>query len=96
MPSSTTPKVRFWYTYILLNKKDNKFYIGFTPDLKKRFEAHNNRLVKATKPRRPLILIYYEACLNKYDAMRRENYLKSSDGHFYIKRRLREYLAKPK
>ena len=56
MPSSTTLKVRFWYTYVLLSK--------------------------------------YEACLNKQDAMRRENYLKSSDGHFYIKRRLREYLTK--
>ena len=31
----------------------------------------------STKDRRPLELIYYEACLNEKDAFRREKYLKT-------------------
>ena len=48
--------------------KDNKFYVGFTKDLKKRFDEHNKGIVSSTVFRRPLKLIYYEACLNETDA----------------------------
>lgn len=53
------------------------FYVGFTKDLKLRFEKHNNGLVESTKDRRPLKLIYYEACIDKDDATKREKYLKT-------------------
>jgi putative endonuclease len=62
-----------YYTYVLHGLSDNKFYIGFTQDLKQRFEKHEKGLVASTKYRRPLKLIYYEACLNRADATRREN-----------------------
>jgi putative endonuclease len=52
-----------------------KFYTGFTKDLKLRFERHNKGLVDSTKDRRPLRLIYYEACLSREDATKREKYL---------------------
>ena len=91
MPSSITPKLRFYYTYVLESLKDKENYVGFATDLKKRIEAHKNGLVSSTKFRRPIRLIYFEACLNKEDALRRERFLKSSDGRFYIKKRLREY-----
>lgn len=54
-----------FYTYVLRSKKDNKLYIGFTPDLKSRVEKHNKGLVVSTKKRRPLELVYYEACLKE-------------------------------
>jgi putative endonuclease len=66
-----------YYTYVMQSSKDSKFYVGFTKDLKLRFEQHNNGKVEATKNRRPLKLIYYEACLNKDDATRREKYFKT-------------------
>ena len=47
--------------------KDNNFYVGFSKDLKLRFEQHGKGLVETTRNRRPLILIYYEACINKDD-----------------------------
>ncbi|MBU2635408.1 GIY-YIG nuclease family protein, partial [Patescibacteria group bacterium] len=31
-----------YYVYILLSKKDNDFYIGFTEDLKQRIKRHKN------------------------------------------------------
>jgi putative endonuclease len=82
-----------YYVYILQSMVDKDFYIGYTPNLKARVEKHNNGLVSATRKRKPLKLIYYEACLNKSDAVKREKYLKTSWGKRYIKNRLRNYLT---
>ena len=38
-------------------------------------------------------LIYYEACLNQQDAIKREGYLKTSWGKRYIKNRVKQYLT---
>ena len=67
--------------------------MGYTPDLRIRIKKHNKGLVPATKNRRPLRLVYYEACLNKDDAIKREKYLKTSWGKRYIKNRLKNYLT---
>jgi len=72
---------------------DKKFYIGFTKDLKLRFEQHNQGLVDSTKNRRPLHLIYYEACLSQDDATRREKYLKTHLGRQFLHKRLKSYLT---
>ena len=82
-----------YYTYVLYSKKDGNFYTGFTQDLKQRFEHHNKGYVESTKGRRPLKLVYYEACLNKDDATHREKYLKTYNGKAYIRRRLKSYLT---
>ncbi len=83
----------FYYTYVLLSEKDNKFYTGYTTDLKRRFEEHSNGKVSSTKNRRPLKLIYYEACLNQTDATHREKYLKTFHGKMFIRNRLKSYLT---
>ena len=82
-----------YYTYVLHSKKDKQFYVGFTEDLKLRFEQHNKGQVESTMKRRPLELIYYEACLDKQDAIRREKYLKSYHGKMFIKNKLKSYLT---
>ena len=83
----------FYYVYILLSQKDNKFYTGYTENLKLRFEAHQKGKVESTKDRRPFTLIYYEACLNQQDATHREKYLKSYHGKMFLKNRLKSYLT---
>jgi len=80
-------------TYVLQSKVDGKFYTGFTKNLKLRFEQHNERLVEPTKSRVPLKLIYYEACLDRSDATKREKYLKTYHGKMFIKKRLKSYLT---
>ena len=82
-----------YYTYVLESKTDNKFYTGYTKDLKLRFEQHQNGLVKSTAGRRPWKLIYYEACLNKQDAAHRERYLKTFHGKMFLRNRLKSYLT---
>ena len=80
-----------YYTYVLQSKKDMQFYTGYTQDLKKRLEEHSDGRVESTKWRRPIELIYYEACLNKDDAIQREKYLKSGIGKRYLKNRLKHW-----
>ena len=81
------------YTYILLSQKDGRFYTGSTGNLRERIKEHNNGEVSSTKYRRPLRLICYEACLNKYDALRREKYLKTGMGKRYLQNRLKQSLV---
>ena len=78
------------YVYILFSKVDNQLYTGFTDNLRSRFKAHINGYVRATKNRRPLILIYYEAYFKELDARRREKYLKGGNGKNELKIQLKE------
>lgn len=81
------------YVYVLKSSIDGKNYVGYTKNLKLRFELHQNGRVASTKDRRPLKLIYYEACINQQDATHREKYLKTIYGKRYIKSRLKSYLT---
>jgi putative endonuclease len=65
-----------FYTYVLQSESDKKYYMGYTKELKRRINEHNNGLVTSTTNRRPLKLIYYEACLNETDAVKRKKYFK--------------------
>lgn len=83
----------FYYTYVLKSLEDSKFYTGYTKNLKLRFKQHEKGLVESTKNRRPLILIYFEACLNQTDALHREKYLKTYYGKLFLHNRLKSYLT---
>jgi putative endonuclease len=82
-----------FYTYVLISKKDMQFYVGFTKNLKLRFEQHKKGFVEATRQRRPVELIYYEACLEQEDAVHREKYLKTYLGKMFLRNRLKSYLT---
>jgi putative endonuclease len=77
-----------FYTYVLKSTLDDKCYIGFTENLKRRFEEHNTGQVQSTAKRRPLKLIYYEACLSKDKAIKREKYFKTGFGRRFLKNRI--------
>lgn len=80
--------MKFFYTYVLRSIKDQKLYYGFTENLNLRIEQHNNGKVTSTKHRIPLELIYFEACLSKDDALRREKYFKTYYGNMFIRKRI--------
>ena len=83
----------WYYVYVLQSLKDNNFYTGYTKNLKLRFEQHSLGKIESTKNRRPLRLIYAEACLNQQGATHREKYLKTYHGKMFIKNRLKSYLT---
>ena len=82
----------FCYVYILQSKEYKEYYIGCTKNLQKRLQEHNQGKTQSTKRYVPWRLIYYEACLDKKDAERREKYFKTSQGRRFFKRRIKEYL----
>lgn len=82
-----------FYVYILKSKKNNKLYIGFTRNLRRRLIEHNKELNVSTKGRGPLELIYYEAYKSKKDALKREQILKKfKTSYRKIKRRIENSL----
>jgi len=85
-----------FYVYILFSHKDRGLYIGFSDNLNQRLKKHCSGYVFSTRSRRPFELIYYEAHLNKYDALRREKYLKTTKGRATINTMLRENIFKLK
>ncbi len=93
MPGSenSTSSIIFHYVYVLQSQKRGNLYIGYTSDLRRRFEEHNRGENVSTKLSRPWKLIHYEAYLNNEDAKRREYYLKTSQGSRLLKRMLKEY-----
>jgi putative endonuclease len=81
-----------FYTYVLQSLKDKKMYIGYSANLKNRIKQHLSGLVLSTKGRLPIRLIFYEAFVSKGDAMRREQYFKTTAGKKALKLMLRESL----
>lgn len=90
MPGRTISN-SFYYVYVLLSMKDGKQYMGYTRDLRKRMEQHQQGKSFATAPRRPFVLAYYEACRSLVDARRREQYLKGTGSRRFLAKRLKDY-----
>ena len=78
------------YVYVLKSLTDGKFYLGATEDLKRRFSEHQNGESRATRNRKPFVLVYYEAYQSKKDALIRERKLKQFKNTY---KRLIERLA---
>ena len=79
----------YYFTYVLKSLEDNKLYIGYTNSLQQRLKLHNSGKVSATRNRLPMKLVYFEACLNKESAIKREKSLKTGFGRKYIKARIK-------
>ena len=79
-----------YYVYVLLSHKDGRFYVGYSANLKERLKDHNNGKVAATKNRRPMGLVYYEAYKFDKHAKNQELFYKSGQGRRVLKERLKE------
>ena len=80
-----------YFVYVLINL-DGRLYVGFTENLKQRVAAHNAGDVSSTKSQRPWKLIFFEGYTNKDDALRREQYFKTTAGKRALKLMLRTTL----
>ena len=78
--------------YVLLSRKDDNFYVGYTTDLERRLDEHLQGRNTSTAPRRPLILVHCEYYLAKADAERRETYLKTAKGRRVLRLMLQQGL----
>jgi putative endonuclease len=86
-----------FYVYVLKSLKDEKLYIGFTRDLRKRLQEHDTGMSQATRYRAPFELIYYEAFKSENDAKRREIKLKLfKRSYAHLKKRIGQSLETQK
>jgi putative endonuclease len=86
-------RASMYYVYILRNAETGRYYTGYTQNLRKRLTEHNTKKSSYTSYSGPYQLIYYEACLNMYDAQAREKYLKTGMGKRYLNNRVKRFLA---
>ena len=84
----------FYYVYILKSHKDDKLYIGYTDNLRRRLAEHNSGNNFSTKGRMPLELIHYEAFKDREDARQREKFFKTGWGRQFISKNLKNYFLK--
>jgi putative endonuclease len=84
-----------YYVYLIECQQDKSWYIGYTADLKRRIKDHQNGYgCNTTAKKKDWKLIYYEAYIDKRDAVGREGFLKSGSGWRYLKKQLRYYRYK--
>ncbi|MBU1065833.1 GIY-YIG nuclease family protein [bacterium] len=53
-------QIMSYFTYILQSGLDQSFYIGYTANIKKRLEEHNNGESRYTKRKIPWKLVHLE------------------------------------
>jgi putative endonuclease len=84
-----------FYVYVIQNELSNKIYIGYTSDIEKRLDQHNdqhfilfgkNAFTKINKGN--WVLVYKEAFETKVEALKREKALKSSRGRTFIHKQI--------
>ena len=83
-----------WHFVYILQLSNGSFYTGYTGNLEQRIKQHELGEVASTKSKRPIELIYFEACLFKRDALAREKYLKSTYGKQRLRKRLKHWFLK--
>jgi putative endonuclease len=82
-----------YYTYLLECQDDKSWYVGYTADLKKRIVEHNGGYgARTTSMKNNWKLIYYEAYIERQDAVGRERFLKSGSGRKYLYKQLANYI----
>jgi putative endonuclease len=82
-----------WYVYALESEKNKRLYTGSTSDLRRRLQEHNKKQGGIyTSKNGPFKLIFYEAYLDKKDALKAEMFFKSGYGREVLKDKLENYL----
>ncbi|MFZ9587707.1 MAG: GIY-YIG nuclease family protein [Crocinitomicaceae bacterium] len=77
-----------YFVYVLYSEKANCKYTGYTEDLTRRLNEHNQEILgKFTKGKGPWILIYHEEFATRKEALLREKELKTGKGRDFIKRK---------
>ena len=75
-----------YFVYIIRSDKDQTFYIGYTTDISRRLEEHNQGKSNYTSHKIPWKLVYLETFYSKSDALKREKFLKNQKNiQFYEK-----------
>lgn len=82
-------------TYVyFLQLVNGDIYKGLTDNIERRLTEHNSGKVASTKIYLPCTLIGYEVYTLKSDALRREQFLKTTEGRRLFRQQYRDILQK--
>jgi putative endonuclease len=84
-----------YYVYFLL-LSNNDIYKGSSEDVTRRLSEHEDGKVESTRNYRPIKLIGYEAYFLKSDALRREKFLKTTEGRRLLNQQYRDIINEMK
>ena len=84
-----------FYIYVLQSREKGSLYVGYTANLKRRMKEHLNGKCYTTSHMGEIELIHYEAYKAQSDAIRREDYLKTTQGKRMLKLMLKDTLSSP-
>jgi putative endonuclease len=74
-----------FYVYIIQSRFDGSYYIGYTENLVRRIEQHNNGESIYTSKKMPWQMVYFEKFQTKTEAIRREKFLKRQKINLFIR-----------
>ena len=80
------------YVYFLY-LSNGDIYKGYTENVQSRLSRHQAGAVESTKHYRPVKLIGYEYYQLKSDALRREKFLKTSEGLKFLRQQYKDILT---
>ncbi|MHB8455309.1 MAG: GIY-YIG nuclease family protein [Acidiferrobacterales bacterium] len=70
--SDRARRAQAWHVYII-ECRDGSLYTGITNDLARRIRQHNaGRAARYTRGRGPVVMRYFELCVSRAQALRRE------------------------
>ena len=83
-----------WYYVYVLQSVDypDQIYVGYTTDIDRRLEEHNDGRSSSTKPYIPWELVFFEGYKYRWKAKQREQYFKTSKGKRALKLMLKDVL----
>lgn len=76
-----------YYVYVLISRKNGRFYTGSTDHVNRRLAEHNEGRSAATRNTRPFDLLLVEAFETRKQAVQREQYLKTGLGRQELHRK---------
>ena len=77
-----------YFVYVLCSLTSGHFYTGFTSNPVQRLGQHNQGITKSTRNRGPWEIVLSEGYPTRWEAMRRERFLKSGKGREQLKQML--------
>ncbi len=73
-----------YWVYVLKSEKFNKSYVGYTDNIDRRFMEHSTGKGRFTKTYLPWKLIHTETFADRFEAIKREKFLKSKVGRKFL------------
>ena len=80
-----------YYAYIIKSRKNHRFYIGSTQDIKKRIRQHQQGQTKILKNQGSFDIILLEQFATRAEAFQRERQIKSYKGGNAFKKLISKY-----